>query len=973
MDKFRDKKNKFTLGAIFIVCFLFCSLVVLKNNFSLAQTSSDAIAIRIMPNADHLSALDWYKKQGFKGSPQSVTVDGYEGVRDGRTVYVNVGNVTTGATNVLYTNIYLISYNQEAEKSTTDIFSQVLSHWKFNANITTSGVCRGDNNTSCRLDDDCGVGDFCDSLQSRITRDIRRLSDIAQIKAALAKYHTVGYYPKLESGTYIPRRTLSVWPSWSEKFGKELGVNLPVDPVNRIGSCPGFNEDTCWNESSLTFASNLPSLPNGSLLYSYESTSGEVCAVTESGLQINNPPTCFLQVCLDFDGDGYGKPASTACVGHETETDCNDNNVTVFAGTNEVCTGGSDEDCDSFIDCADSDCAGNTACAGLSGCDFGGPGDCESGEDCNSCPSDCGACPVTCGDGTCDETCECGSCYDINGTITSHNSDCYCGDGRVCAVRGEECDHGVNNGQASDSCDINCKNVASLCVDKDSDGYDTCNLGVFGDDGSGAADCNDNLGTTNPSRTETCNGVDDDCNDGADEGFNDDNCYYTCTGHGYLWTGNNGTLNCCGNSPVETSVQANEKTPVNYCNDGIDNDCDGTYDDDTSNPTTPDTDCLACDAGNSIREDFWYVAGQPDCNQCNLNGDQRGDQTFGDGIAGDWLVPDGIADQCDADCNNQIATTVDRIQYHSSEAGYCLDGLDNNCDGAFDCLDSDCAATVACCTNECATAGTSCSGTTRQICSNTDSDPCLELQTVQCVAPTSDCFNGVCVTPCVDADNDNYSVTGGGNCCGASNDAACGVAADCNDSNPYEHPSIASDAETCDGYDNNCNGTADEGCDDDGDDYCDDSMDYYYNWGAPPYMPIAANPCPNTTSASNRDCEDNPAAGGALIYPGRPDICDSYDNDCNDATADGSGDTTTHYNTRQANICSGSLQTCSGGSWVDNYSGITGYYDVETGDALCADTIDNDCDGDDDCDDNSCDSSCTNTCSFTFTFPCTFP
>ena len=67
--------------------------------------SPDAVAFRIMPNPAHLSPLRWYQENvQVKGSPQTLIVDGYEAVRDGRTVYVNAANIT--GDNQLYTNIY---------------------------------------------------------------------------------------------------------------------------------------------------------------------------------------------------------------------------------------------------------------------------------------------------------------------------------------------------------------------------------------------------------------------------------------------------------------------------------------------------------------------------------------------------------------------------------------------------------------------------------------------------------------------------------------------------------------------------------------------------------------------------------------------------------------------------------------------------------------------------------------------------
>ncbi len=86
---------------IFLFVILTASVVFLTRSFLLpsvkAQSSnsdaSDAIAVRIIPNPNHYSISRWYESQGFSGAPQELTVDGYEAVRDGRTVYVNATNV----------------------------------------------------------------------------------------------------------------------------------------------------------------------------------------------------------------------------------------------------------------------------------------------------------------------------------------------------------------------------------------------------------------------------------------------------------------------------------------------------------------------------------------------------------------------------------------------------------------------------------------------------------------------------------------------------------------------------------------------------------------------------------------------------------------------------------------------------------------------------------------------------------------
>ncbi|MFH1227191.1 MAG: Ig-like domain-containing protein, partial [Planctomycetota bacterium] len=75
-------------------------------------SNKDGIGIRIYANPEGLSPRAWYDTNiDNAGSPSSTTVDGYEAVRDGRTVYVAAANVVGGN---IYNNIYLISYNDDA-------------------------------------------------------------------------------------------------------------------------------------------------------------------------------------------------------------------------------------------------------------------------------------------------------------------------------------------------------------------------------------------------------------------------------------------------------------------------------------------------------------------------------------------------------------------------------------------------------------------------------------------------------------------------------------------------------------------------------------------------------------------------------------------------------------------------------------------------------------------------------------------
>ncbi|OGF27838.1 hypothetical protein A2331_07070 [Candidatus Falkowbacteria bacterium RIFOXYB2_FULL_34_18] len=266
-----------------------------------AQTSPDAIAVRVVPNPNHYSAKNWYKKQGFTGSPQSIIVDDYEGVREGRTVYVNAANVDDKGTanpadDELFTNIYLISYNQSAENVTRDIFGQMLSHWKFNTNLTIVNTCNKSTNLFCLIDSDCPKSEYCLSQKAKVIRDTRRLADLNSINGLAKKYYeTRKSYPRLQAGTYLPGISISAWPSWQKNLAQELGELLPFDPVNKLGPCGSisFNETTCWDEQAKRFADPIPfnnqfDLPADSYVYVYkgevDGSAYDLCAVMESGL-----------------------------------------------------------------------------------------------------------------------------------------------------------------------------------------------------------------------------------------------------------------------------------------------------------------------------------------------------------------------------------------------------------------------------------------------------------------------------------------------------------------------------------------------------------------------------------------------------------------------------------------------------------------------------------------------------------------
>ncbi|HKK53976.1 MAG TPA: VWA domain-containing protein [Patescibacteria group bacterium] len=325
------KKLILQLALVFFVSSL---LVFFAVNFASSQNSSDAIAIRVMSNPNHYTIERWYQAQGFKGSPQSLVVDGYQAIRDGRTVYVNAANINT-STSQIYTNIYLISYTQESENATVDILGQIVSHWKFNHNIINTGkcsistmycqedgdcpgnyVCGNENNDwqegkcvieditsdlsntkTCLTDEDCPNNLYCTSLKSQVIRDVRRLGQLTDVNYLLDLYNRENNkYPTLNSGTYIPQMSISTWPSWQTELSKEIQLSSNViDPVNTLGYCGGdFALDTCWDSDTQNFFdSNLQDgidLPDNSLVYVYTTdvngTDYDICANMESGYDV---------------------------------------------------------------------------------------------------------------------------------------------------------------------------------------------------------------------------------------------------------------------------------------------------------------------------------------------------------------------------------------------------------------------------------------------------------------------------------------------------------------------------------------------------------------------------------------------------------------------------------------------------------------------------------------------------------------
>ena len=406
-------------------------------------------------------------------------------------------------------------------------------------------------------------------------------------------------------------------------------------------------------------------------------------------------------------------------------------------------------------------------------------------------------------------------------------------------------------------------------------------------DGSVADSC-----TAGTAEVEICDGLDNDCDNEVDEDFTDDECQYVCEIN-YVWTNNNGNLNCCGDDANEDNPYETFETS---CNDGNDNDCDGLID-------LNDLDCVTC-----------------------VDNDEDGY----DAISGSCSI--GI------DCNDANANV-------NPSATEVCDGLDNNCDGEIDeedicvstCVsDTDCKADQFCEYTGCSGEGGTCVNVP-ELCTQeympvcgcngaTHSNDCYRQSTL-----VSKDYDGECNKCETDEDADGYLPIG------------CSDGLDCDDTTADINPGAT---EVCDSVDNDCDSQIDEGdvcsatdyyCDGDSDDFISSTITD--SCSGPDCVPIEC------TETQGDDCND----ADADINPGATEICDGVDNNCDRSVDEGvkntyyedsdSDDYGNNAVTTQA--CSAPAGYVNDNTDCDDVDSAINPGEAET----CNDNIDNNCNG----------------------------
>ncbi len=535
---------------------------------------------------------------------------------------------------------------------------------------------------------------------------------------------------------------------------------------------------------------------------------GEDDDCNDEDASVGSPVTYYA----DYDHDGHGDAATgdAYCerpAGYvETGDDCDDNEAAAYPGNTEACDG-IDNDCDGTVD--------NGAESVLYYADADG-------------------------DGYGDDASTVYDCTPPEGYATV-GGDC------------DDADAAYNPGALEEDCedpnDYNCDGSVGY-ADNDGDGHAAC------------SECNDGDATVFPGASESCNGVDDDCDGATDEEAVDTTTYYAdndADGHGDasapaelcgLEEGYSATADDCDDTRADISPSATEA-----CN-GLDDDCDGLVDD-------------ADDSLDTTTASTWYADGDAD-------------GYGGSGTALACEQPAGYS-SLDGDCDD-----TDAAYNPGASETDCADPADYNCDGSVGYDDADGDGYAAC--EEC-----------------DDGDAAINpLGTESCDGADNDCDGEVDEDSAVDASTWYADADGDGYGDATSTTVACDApggyladATDCDDTSGDVSPAAT---ELCNGIDDDCDGSTDE-------DSAADAGTWYADADGDGHGDAASSSvaceAPAGSVADATDCDDT----SSDVSPSATELCNGVDDNCDgnideddaldaatwyaDADGDGHGDAAT--------------------------------------------------------------------------------